>query len=65
LKEVGVFNEKELGAKFNILTSNYVQNKLVEGHTLEIIIKQNFLPRLISHLKDLAFLGPNSTVAKL
>lgn len=65
LKEVGVFSDKELQAKYNILMANYVTTKQVEANTLEIIIKQNFLPRLLAQLKTLSEIGKESLVSKI
>ena len=44
--------------------TNYSHTQVADAKTMEIIIKQNFLPRIIKHLKDIASLGVASPVYK-
>lgn len=45
--------------------NNYVITKVADAETLEIIIKQNFLPRILTQLRTLSDLGKDSPVYKL
>lgn len=45
--------------------NNYVDTKLTDAETMEIIIRQNFLPRLLDQLKKFTDLGKDSVVYKL